>query len=94
MPKRCIPCLGSAIKEVLIEELAGQISHLGLLLEDVPDCDNALGIDLCTKGRKPRGRSQYQEYISVCMKAKNIKGFGNAAPAMKECAAEWKAQKA
>lgn len=93
MAKRCIPCLGATVKEVLIEELGTQIARLPQLLGEIPDCKDALGMDMCTKGKKARGRSQYQEFISTCMKAKNIKGFGNAAPAMKECAGQWKAQK-
>jgi len=93
MPKRCTPCLGNIVKEVLIEELGDRIPNLALALQEVSDCSDTLGIDLCTTGHKPRKRSQYQEYISTCMKAKHIKGFGNAAPAMKECAAEWKAQR-
>ncbi len=43
------------------------------------------------KAKRPR--SAYQNFISECMKAKHIKGFGNAAPAMKECAAQWKSRK-
>ena len=45
----------------------------------------------CEKGeKKKREPSAYNLHISTCMKSKNIKGFGNAAPAMKECAAEWR----
>ena len=92
MAKRCVPCLGVSVKEILVRELSGQIPNLDLVLADVSDCADGHGIDLCTTGKKGRKRSQYQEFISVCMKSKNIKGFGNAAPAMKECAAQWRSR--
>jgi hypothetical protein len=40
------------------------------------------------KGR--RGLSEYQLFLSKCMKEKNIKKFGEASKAMKECVSEWR----
>lgn len=38
-------------------------------------------------------RSDYQNFISECMKAKKIKKFEEASKAMKECAKAWKQAK-
>ena len=45
------------------------------------------------KAVKREVRSDYQNFISDCMKAKKIKKFEEASKAMKECAITWKQTK-
>lgn len=84
---RCLPCLGKDVKKAILEEIPG----LKDLLGKVADCEDPEGLELC--GRAGRARSAYTEHISTCMKAKKIKGFGEAPAAMRACAAEWRARK-
>lgn len=84
MPK-CIPCLGSRVKDIIL----GEIPELQPTLSKVKDCPDAEAVVLCGKGAK-RPRTAYTEFVSKCMKSKGVKGFGQAAPAMRECAKEWK----
>ncbi len=85
----CVPCISSEARGVLLEEFHDPA--LSLLLESVPECKHGEVLRLCPAGAKgQRPRTEYQQFISTCMKAKSIKGFGNAAPAMKQCAVEWK----
>jgi hypothetical protein len=46
---------------------------------------------MCNEKGK-RQPSEYQKFISTCMKSKPIQGkaFGAASEYMKECAAEWR----
>jgi hypothetical protein len=51
--------------------------------------------ELC-KGKRQKGKrelSEYQIFLSKCMREKKIKKFEEASSAMKECVGEWKAQK-
>lgn len=86
---RCSPCIGREIKEAILHEITAP--NIQELLEHIPDCADSQDIRVCGIGKK--GRSPYQQFISQCMKAKNIKGFGAAAPAMRECAKEWRERK-
>ena len=88
--KQCIPCLGSEIKEAIRE--LGDVA-LDKTLEIIPDCPDSLEIELCIK--PPRARSEYQVFVSECMKSKPIKGkpFGEASKYMKECAVSWRKRK-
>jgi hypothetical protein len=95
--KRCIPCLGADLKKALMAAVLDKGTQM--LIREMPECDNAQAVDFCwlpkgqAKGK--RGRSEYQEFVSKCMKGKGLKGqpFGAAAPAMKECTIEWRAKK-
>ena len=52
--------------------------------------------EIC-KGKRQKGKrelSEYQLFLSKCMKEKKIKKFGEASSAMKECVTEWKKLKA
>lgn len=89
MPKRCQPCLGSDIKTAILREIRDP--GVEAVVGKVRDCDDPVGIELC--GKTGRARSAYQSHISTCMKAKGVKGFGAAGPALKQCAAEWRASK-
>lgn len=83
---KCVPCIAPSIKEILKKE----IKDLYVLeqLDKVEDCPTGIILELCIP--KKRARSKYQAFVSDCMKKKNIKGRGEAAVAMKECATEWK----
>ena len=51
--------------------------------------------ELC-KGKRQKGKrelSEYQIFLSKCMREKKIKKFEEASSAMKECVKEWKADK-
>jgi hypothetical protein len=51
--------------------------------------------ELC-KGKRQKGKrelSEYQIFLSKCMREKKIKKFEEASSAMKECVGEWKEQK-
>jgi len=90
MPKRCIPCIGGDIKAAAIK--LGDVA-LNDMLAKIPDCPGAREIQFCGNIKGTRPRSAYQEFVSTCMRGKNIKGFGEAPKAMKECAADWRKSK-
>ncbi len=83
---KCIPCLSDRTKEVLMSE------YPHLHLESVPSCRGNKELDMCVGivNKEKKGRSEYQQFVSECMKNKHIKGFGQAPLAMKECAGEWR----
>lgn len=90
MSNKCIPCLGADLKDAI-----RQLNDRALddALDKVPDCPDAMEIQFCVK--PPRAKSEYQVFVSQCMKSKPIKGkpFGEASKYMKECAVEWKRRK-
>ena len=89
MPKKtCTPCLSKGIKDAIARVVKDHT--LQQLLADMPECDPGVEMQLCWK---PRRRSAYQEFASQCLKAKNIKKFGEAGKAMKECSIEWRRRK-
>lgn len=85
MPK-CTPCLSSKLKDWIIRFDPKMES----LLKAVADCPKDQTMNLC--GKEKREPSEYQRWISSCMKSKPIKGqpFGAASGYMKECALAWK----
>lgn len=93
MFKRCTPCISQEIKDLI-----GR-SHptVRLILAKMPTCVAPKKIQLCIRGgKKEKGsgrKSAYTEFVGNCMRGKHIKGFGQAAAAMKSCAAEWRASK-
>lgn len=92
MAKKCVPCLGNDIKELLrtLDE-----PEINKLLQEIPSCSLPTGIELCALGKGKRARSPYQQFISDCMKSKAPGGmaFGDAPKYMKQCAVEWQAHK-
>lgn len=88
MPKRCQPCLGQSVKAAIEETYP----ELRIILERIGNCANDLGIVVCDGRGGKREPSEYNKFISNCMKSKDLKGksFGAAAPYMKGCAAEWR----
>ena len=90
MPK-CAPCMSSKLKDWIIRF----DPKLESLLKAVADCPKGQDISLCV-GKEKRAPSEYQRYISDCMKSKPIKGkpFGAASGYMKECAGAWRERNA
>lgn len=87
MPK-CVACMSKEAKNLLRTHFNDNV--LNETLETIPDCKPRIIMEFCPgKPGGKRARSEYQEFISKCMKSKNIHGFGQAPAAMKECAAEW-----
>jgi len=81
------------VKEAISSQIKG--AAVRELLAKIADCPEPEDIQLCG-GKTVRGKrapSAYNIFVGDCIRAKNIKGFGAAAPAMKGCAAEWRARK-
>jgi hypothetical protein len=91
MPK-CEPCLSFEIKEAIRSKIKDP--KIIAEIDAIPDCILGTNVELCLSGVKKRGRSKYQQFISECMKARNIHSKEGAANGMKECAAEWRKIKA
>ena len=93
--RTCKVCIGSEVKE----ELLLKFPHLKDQIEDLPECDDSGDLVICQgKGkakREKRAPSEYNLYIKQCLSKHDLKGkpFGTAGKFMKECAAEYKAQK-
>jgi hypothetical protein len=80
--------MGNEIKGAILETFPG----LSDLLEEIPTCESEIDIEFCmnepreTKGgRKKRAPSAYNRHTGICMKS---------GKSMKDCAADWKKQKA
>ncbi len=66
-------------------------------LDEIPECENGYPVGFGTpkaagggrQAHEKRAPSAYNQFIGTCMKEKHIKGFGEAAGAMKQCAAEY-----
>jgi hypothetical protein len=88
-----ISCLSKQLKQVVAQELERSgLEELISELETVPVCPSGIPIEF-TKGRAGKSKrepSKYQKFIGECMRSKNIKSFGQAPQAMRECAAEWR----
>ncbi len=87
----CIPCISKDIKQTIRDGFPGN-DAIDALLDKVKACDAPATIQVCGKGQK-KPRSAYQEWVSKCMLAKHVTGFAQAAPAIKDCAAQWKREK-
>lgn len=89
-PPIIVTCLADGLKSLLGSELSPEQAEK---IQRVPSCegDELIGFG-DTKGgvKTKRQPSVYNKFIGTCMKSKNIKGFGQAGPAMKECAIDWK----
>lgn len=89
MAKKCIPCLGTNLKEALLTEVENP--DVKRVIQEAPDCDDPDGADFCQ--RKKKKRSPYQEFVSNCIKRKRAGGMTEAPLIMQECAAEWQRTK-
>lgn len=103
---KAIVCLGEEIKLALLAILGdypdGEGADYAQFIEAVPLCELGMPVGFAesssdnAKGpakTQSKGRSAYQQFVSDCMKGKNITGAGQSPTAMKECAAEWQASK-
>ena len=92
MPK-CVPCLHPKLKELIAREFQGEDLSW---LKGVADCRQGVVVELCGgrgRGTGKRAPSAYNVHISECMKRVGVKGFGQAAGVMKQCAAEWRSRR-
>lgn len=90
---KCVPCLGSDVKDA-IRTL--QDKKVNALLESIDDCKGAREVNLCKGGKTSkgnRGKSAYNVFIGECMTRQKISKFGEAPAAMRKCAAEWRENK-
>lgn len=99
MAKRAvITCLSPAMAKVLRTELEGDDELLNGM-KGIPSCPPGSPIMFGRAGRggggggAKRAPSEYNTFIGECVRAKNVKGFAEAAPAMKACSLEWKQRK-
>lgn len=92
MAKKCKPCLGRDIKELLRTLDDAEINKI---VDQLADCALPNAMELCAATKGKRAPTEYQQFISVCMKSKAPDGmsFGEAPKYMKQCAAEWKEHK-
>ena len=106
---KAIVCMGEEIKATLLAILADYPDQNGAqyaaIIEAMPICDSGAPIEAADisggtgagqaegKERPAKNRTAYQQFVSDCMKGKNISSFCDSASALKECAAEWKATK-
>ncbi len=86
---KCVPCLSPEVKTAI----RSGVKDPAVLesVEKLADCPRGVGIQLCGKGT--RAKSPYQNFLSDCLKGKGIHSFGQAGPALKACAVEWKRRK-
>ena len=89
MAKKCTPCLGTDLKELLATLGDPEIDKI---LDKVPDCPTPRDIVLCGV-KKSTNRSAYTVFISDCLREQQIKSFNEAPQAMRRCAEQWRDQK-
>jgi hypothetical protein len=86
---KCVPCISNGLKKLILEYDA----RTKKLLDSIPNCPPGVNINFCLTGKgMKRAPSEYQQFVSQCMKTKPIQGkpFGAASQYMGECAAEWR----
>ena len=89
MPRRprCVPCLSDQAKELLRQGATDPVMRQAI--DAVGTCAGGEYLNLC--GEQKRPRSQYQTFISECLKAKRLTRFDPEA--MKDCARTWRERK-
>lgn len=93
MPK-CTPCLSKEYKKAII----GAYPEATDILGEIANCKPGIEIQMCKGrgkgGREKRAPSAYNMFVAECFKRSGgVKGFGEAGPMMKKCAAEWKGRR-
>jgi hypothetical protein len=84
----CVPCISAELKKA-IRKVANPITVAEL--DKIDDCPDDVEIQFC--GRKPRKQSEYQKFMSVCMKGGGDKSRAGAGKSLRECAETWRKQK-
>jgi len=86
-----ITCISKNLKDILIEELISRDVDDNVInnLNSIPECKDGSQIGFLNSEKAKKPKSRYQSFMSECMRSKNIKKFGDASKAMKECATEW-----
>lgn len=97
---KIISCIDDGLKELLIEALKKKnalTNEIQEFLNNIPACPLGVYIDLAeTSGKKrtKRALSEYNKFISTCMREARIRETGKkASSVMKECALKWKEKK-
>jgi hypothetical protein len=87
---KCEPCMSAGMKEAVRKYTDDKTAVKQI--DRLPDCPpgQELNICECQGGKVKREPSEYNKFVGTCMKGKNIHGFGEAAPAMKDCARQWR----
>ncbi len=90
---KCVPCISADLKNLALR-LVKDNSKEAEMIAALKTCAKGETINLCSAKQK-RQPSQYQMFISECMKSKPLKGkpFGEASKYMKECSVAWNAKK-
>ena len=98
MPEECLSPERKKVIVSILEKSTISRDHFQEILEklrEVPTCGEESTV---IKPKKERKRSEYQQYISECMRKYKSeyagKPFGAAGTVMKKCAEEWKRKKA
>lgn len=83
-------CIGSDIKAAILKAFP----PLRQLLAKVAECEKPQELEWCACGGKlKRAPSVYNLFIRDCLKTKGIHSFAETAPAMRDCARQWKQAK-
>jgi len=97
---KIISCIDDSLKKLLIEALKEKnalTNEIQEFLNNIPACPLGVYINLAeTSGKKrtKRALSEYNKFISTCMREARIKETGKkASSVMKECALKWKEKK-
>lgn len=96
-----IACMSTKLKDAAVKELQSLPRETSDILQKelkkIPECGDGLPIGFAKRGKNGkkgnREPTEYQKYISVCMKGKNIHSFDDAPDAMRSCASEWRRMK-
>jgi hypothetical protein len=99
MPDTRIICIGTDVKTAILDRVNSR--EISAQIQSIPECKLPDAIELSEVKRTRRGGAErvkrapsaYNLFIGSCLKNKHIKGFRNAAPALRECAVEWKQKK-
>lgn len=99
-----ISCLSNKLKSEIVNEFrqsGASDEKVEDFVNNLPDCGEGAPVEIGEfkpkKGggvKTKRAPSAYNQFISKCMKAADIKGTGKkASSVMKQCALEWKRSK-
>ena len=91
---KCQTCISKDVKDLLSE----RFPRLRAKIEKIPECAQSGDINLCAapadgRKRSKREPSDYNRFISNCMKDQNIHGRAEAPEAMRSCASAWQRSK-
>ena len=86
MPKRCVPCFSDEVKQILRQLNRPDINTI---ISGLATCTSEPSIQLCSKGKGGRGKSEYNVFIGKCIKEPG-KSSIPITERMRGCASEWR----